>query len=103
MKLIRTWDGSITFFNDSYMEAYHSVSGAMEEAFKKYATGPESNINLYECLREELIRKITSLRETCKIVDELLQELEVDNVESLDNYALLLLSLLLRENECLKM
>ena len=73
------------------------------EAFKKYATGPESNINLYECLREELIRKITSLRETCKIVDEFLQELEVDNVESLDNYALLLLSLLLRENECLKM
>jgi len=36
MKLIKTKDNSYTFFNEKYNEAYHTTSGALEEAFKKY-------------------------------------------------------------------
>lgn len=39
MKRLITGDGSVTFFSDSYQETYHSVSGAMEEAFRKFV-GP---------------------------------------------------------------
>ncbi|MBD3314108.1 hypothetical protein GF345_06715 [Candidatus Woesearchaeota archaeon] len=37
MKPITTKDNSITFHNPEYDEYYHSLSGAMEEAVKKYA------------------------------------------------------------------
>jgi len=37
MKQIITKDNSITFYNEQYGEAYHSVTGAAEEAFKKFA------------------------------------------------------------------
>lgn len=37
MKKIITKDGSITFFNEKYQDIYHSKSGALEEAFKKFA------------------------------------------------------------------
>lgn len=37
MKKIITDDGSITYFNEKYEEHYHSVSGAEEEAVKKFA------------------------------------------------------------------
>lgn len=36
MKKILTGDGSYTFVNDKLGESYHSVSGAEEEAIKKY-------------------------------------------------------------------
>jgi predicted methyltransferase len=36
-KEVVTEDGSVTFFNDSVSEHYHSLSGAEEEARKKYA------------------------------------------------------------------
>jgi tRNA U34 5-methylaminomethyl-2-thiouridine-forming methyltransferase MnmC len=36
MKKILTNDGSVTFHNEHYNETYHSVSGALEESFKKY-------------------------------------------------------------------
>jgi tRNA U34 5-methylaminomethyl-2-thiouridine-forming methyltransferase MnmC len=36
MKLIETKDGSYTVFNESIKEPYHSVSGALEEAFEKH-------------------------------------------------------------------
>lgn len=32
-----TGDGSLTFYNGAYGETYHSISGAEEEALKKYA------------------------------------------------------------------
>lgn len=32
-----TGDGSVSFFNDSVNESYHSLSGAEEEAREKYA------------------------------------------------------------------
>jgi len=37
MKQIITKDSSITFYNEEYGEAYHSVTGAVEEAYKKFA------------------------------------------------------------------
>ncbi len=37
MKEIITADDSITFYNEKYDEAYHSISGAKEEALKKFA------------------------------------------------------------------
>mgnify|MGYP001593215911 CR=1 FL=1 len=36
MKLTKTKDNSFTFFNEEYQEAYHSLTGALEEAQKKY-------------------------------------------------------------------
>nr|MCK4929469.1 hypothetical protein [Nanoarchaeota archaeon] len=36
MKQIITKDNSITFHSDEYDETYHSISGAVEEAFKKF-------------------------------------------------------------------
>lgn len=36
MKQVTTKDGSITFHSDEYDETYHSISGAVEEAFKKF-------------------------------------------------------------------
>ena len=37
MKEVITKDNSITFYNEEYCETYHSVTGAVEEAFKKFA------------------------------------------------------------------
>lgn len=36
MKLVKTKDGSFTAYNESADEHYHSVSGAIEEAFEKH-------------------------------------------------------------------
>lgn len=36
MKVIKTNDNSVTFFNETYQEYYHSLTGALEEAQKKY-------------------------------------------------------------------
>ncbi|MBU0461571.1 MAG: hypothetical protein KJ574_03210, partial [Nanoarchaeota archaeon] len=37
LKIITTKDGSVTFHNAKYDQTYHSVSGAEEEAIKKFA------------------------------------------------------------------
>ena len=37
MKEVITKDGSVTFFNECYHETYHSTSGALKEAFRKFA------------------------------------------------------------------
>jgi tRNA U34 5-methylaminomethyl-2-thiouridine-forming methyltransferase MnmC len=37
MKQIITKDSSITFYSEEYNETYHSITGAVEEAFKKFA------------------------------------------------------------------
>ena len=36
MKFIKTKDSSFTVFNERYQEHYHTLSGAMEEAFEKH-------------------------------------------------------------------
>ncbi len=37
MREVLTGDGSLTFYSEEYSEMYHSQTGALEEAFKKYA------------------------------------------------------------------
>lgn len=37
MKEVITKDNSVTFYNEEYGETYHSVTGAVEEAYKKFA------------------------------------------------------------------
>jgi tRNA U34 5-methylaminomethyl-2-thiouridine-forming methyltransferase MnmC len=53
---IITGDTSITFFNEKYQEAYHSVTGAVEEAFEKYAI---------PCLNDKLSKKYISILDVC--------------------------------------
>ncbi|MBN2458966.1 hypothetical protein JXB28_01670 [Candidatus Woesearchaeota archaeon] len=36
MREIMTGDGSMTFHSEAYGESYHSITGAVEEAFKKF-------------------------------------------------------------------
>jgi chorismate dehydratase len=48
MKKVITHDGSPTLFNEQYQECYHSMSGAIEEAFEKY---------IKPCKIEELAKK----------------------------------------------
>ncbi|MAG78342.1 hypothetical protein CL616_03180 [archaeon] len=36
MRLVKTNDGSVTFYSEKYKECFHSSSGAMEEALKKF-------------------------------------------------------------------
>ena len=36
MKRVQTEDGTVTLYNESYRELYHSKGGAVEEAIKKY-------------------------------------------------------------------
>jgi len=36
MKLVKTKDSSYTFYSSKYKEAYHSISGALEESLKKF-------------------------------------------------------------------
>ncbi len=45
MKRIMTNDGSISFYSETFKEAYHSVSGAISEAFGKYIE--PSNFDLF--------------------------------------------------------
>ncbi len=47
-----TPDGSVTFHNEQYGEAYHSKSGAKEEALKKFA----EPCNVKECAKTGQIR-----------------------------------------------
>ncbi len=36
MKLVKTKDDSYTFYSDEYNEGYHSISGALDEALRKF-------------------------------------------------------------------
>jgi len=47
MRELITKDGSITFYSEEYNETYHSVTGAVEEAFKKFVE-PTHIANLAE-------------------------------------------------------
>jgi tRNA U34 5-methylaminomethyl-2-thiouridine-forming methyltransferase MnmC len=52
MKLVKTKDNSFTFFSEKYQEHYHSLSGAEEEAVKKYA----EQSNLKELSKKGIIK-----------------------------------------------
>lgn len=50
MKFIKTQDGSYTVFNETADEHYHSISGALEEAFEKHvnAIGVEDGFHILD-------------------------------------------------------
>ncbi|MCK4311410.1 MAG: hypothetical protein KAW88_01600 [Candidatus Cloacimonetes bacterium] len=50
MKFVRTKDGSFTAFSKKYKEHYHSLSGAIEEAFEKHvnALGIEDGMQILD-------------------------------------------------------
>ena len=50
MKLVKTKDGSFTAFNEAAGEHYHTVSGAIEEAFEKHvnAIGIENGMHILD-------------------------------------------------------
>jgi len=50
MKLVETKDGSFTVFNESAGEHYHTISGAIEEAFEKHvnALGIEDGMQILD-------------------------------------------------------
>ncbi len=50
MKLVKTQDGSFTVFNEIANEHYHSISGALEEAFEKHvnAIGVEDGFRILD-------------------------------------------------------
>lgn len=50
MKLVKTKDNSYTFFSEKYQETYHSISGALEEAEKKFvlACGIKPGMNVLD-------------------------------------------------------
>jgi tRNA U34 5-methylaminomethyl-2-thiouridine-forming methyltransferase MnmC len=41
MRLVKTKDNSYTFFSEKYNECYHSLSGAFDEALKKFVIASE--------------------------------------------------------------
>ena len=51
MKLVKTQDSSYTAFNEAADEHYHSISGALEEAFQKHvnAIGVEDGFQILDC------------------------------------------------------
>jgi len=50
MKLVKTQDGSYTVFNENADEHYHTISGAIEEAFEKHvnALGIEDGMQILD-------------------------------------------------------
>ena len=50
MQFIKTQDGSYTVFNQTYKEHYHTISGALEEAFEKHvkAIGIENGFHILD-------------------------------------------------------
>ncbi len=50
MQFIKTQDGSYTAFNQKYQEHYHTISGALEEAFEKHvnAIGVENGFHILD-------------------------------------------------------
>ncbi len=50
MQFIKTQDGSYTVFNQKYQEHYHTISGALEEAFEKHvnAVGVENGFHILD-------------------------------------------------------
>ena len=50
MQFVKTKDGSYTAFNQKYQEHYHTISGALEEAFEKHvnAIGVENGFHILD-------------------------------------------------------
>ena len=90
MKLVKTKDDSYTFYNEEYDEHYHSLSGALEEANKKYIEPLEVKngmvildvcfglgYNTYAALKAAKHLKIIGLEKDTKILEGL-QQIKMD-------------------------
>jgi len=90
MKLVKTNDNSYTFYNEEFDETYHSTSGALEEAQKKFIEPLEVKdgmtildicfglgYNSYAAIRHAKNLKIIALEIDEKILTEL-QNLEIE-------------------------
>ena len=55
-KQIITGDTSITLYNEQYQEHYHTITGAVEEAFEKFAI---------PCLKDKIKQKKISILDVC--------------------------------------
>lgn len=90
MNQIKTNDGSITCYSEEFRESYHSVSGAIEEAFKKYiepckiaeidnvkildicfGIGYNCAAAIHEILKKDHKAKIVAIEYDKKILDEI--------------------------------
>jgi len=90
MKLVKTKDESVTFYNEEYGEHYHSLSGALEEANEKYIKLLEVKegmtildicfglrYNTYAAMKVAKNLKIIGLEKDQKVLDAL-QEISID-------------------------
>jgi tRNA U34 5-methylaminomethyl-2-thiouridine-forming methyltransferase MnmC len=91
MKSIKTKDDSITFFNEEFDEYYHSLGGAIEEAFEKYVKPLEVKdgdvildvcfglgYNTYAALKSAKKLKIIALENDPKVL-EAMQKITIDS------------------------
>ncbi len=91
MQLVKTKDNSLTFHNKEYDEAYHSISGALEESYKKFIEPSKVSdnkvildicfglgYNSYAAIKTAKHLKITALENDPEILKQL-QEITIDN------------------------
>ena len=87
MRLVKTKDNSDTFYSEDYEETFHSVSGAFDEALKKFVLASslkEGERVLDVCFG--LGYKIIALEKDRKVLDEL-QNLDIEGFEFIKRVA----------------
>ena len=93
MRLVKTKDNSDTFYSDEYEETFHSVSGAFDEALKKFVLASSLKegervldvcfglgYNTFIAVKNVKNLKIIALEKDRKVLDEL-QKLEIEGFE----------------------
>lgn len=93
MQLIKTKDNSNTFYSEEYKEYFHSLTGAFEEALKKYTLATKLKdrekildicfglgYNTFVAVKNFKNLKITALEKNENVLKEL-QELEIENFD----------------------
>ena len=92
MKLIKTKDGSFTAFSEVASEHYHTISGAIEEAFEKHvnALGINNGMQILDfcfglgynsiaACKDHVNLQITALENDIKII-EAMQDIEIPEI-----------------------
>ena len=92
MKLVKTKDGSFTVYNETAKEHYHTISGAVEEAFEKHvnALGIDDGMHILDfcfglgynaiaATKDHKNLKIIGLENDPEII-KLMQEIEIPTI-----------------------
>ena len=92
MKLVKTKDGSYTVFNEAASEHYHTISGAIEEAFEKHvnALGINNGMQILDfcfwigynsiaACKDHANLQITALENDKKII-EAMKDIEIPEI-----------------------